>query len=175
MAKTVMVYGPNTAVGQHVAQVTPPVRTIQPKGSVATVLRTPIEVQQRPASSRGTEGSRQVLQLGTLADSSVPAAVGTQLDSGTRADVPRLAPPFDTRHLDKWDVRESAGQIALCSWVTENPNVEETKMVLINGTLDVLGRELGQMDEHELASRLRKGRAEDSVAHCVPAEDYDAE
>ena len=45
----------------------------------------------------------------------------------------------------------------------------------MNGTLDVLGRELGRMDEHEFAFKLRQRRAAETLVHSIPAEYYDEE
>lgn len=121
----------------------PPVkRTVIPRGSVAPHLTGPPTTtldpwtgsnsEQRVESSRSMRAAMS--SMTSLADSSVPAAVGGCLIAasplamtpvpGTYAYVPHNPTPVETKEIDRWSIRAQVGKVALCSWITEDPNTE---------------------------------------------------
>lgn len=163
-----------------------------PRGSVAQVLTGPPTTDldpwtgSNPGQRVDSSGSMRAAMssVTSLADSSVPAAVGGSTAAasplamspvlGSYAYVPHVPTPVDTTEIGRWLIREPVGKVALCSWITEHPNTEESNIVGMHGNTGILGRALGSLDEHGLASELRKARQSLSIIDGVSTDAVDS-
>lgn len=131
-------------IGEWKVPPAPPVKKTVwiPRGSVAQVLAGPPTADLDPRT--GSDPDQRVESSGSmraalssvtsLADSSVPAAVGGSTTAvsplamspvpGTYAYVPHVPTSVDTKDIGRWVIRDPVGKVALCSWITEDPNTE---------------------------------------------------